>query len=62
MTNKIKVGDIFQYGRKEYEVIGVFEEDNEIPLFWCRCKDTNGYVKYSNVFTYDENNKLYKRS
>lgn len=62
MENKeYKIGDTIKSGRKEYEVIGIFEENGH-EFFWARTKNSMGSYTYSNVFTYDDEGKLYKRN
>lgn len=58
---KLKKGDIFKYGKKEYEVIGIFKKDKK-EFVWCRNTDSTGFVSYSHAFTYNENGELFKRS
>lgn len=58
---EIKIGDKFKIRKKEYEVIGIFEENDE-KFFWCRTTDYSGLTIYSNVFRYDTEGKLIKRT
>ena len=58
---EFKIGDTFKHGRKEYEVLGIFEEEGKI-FYWCRTTTANGLTTYSNIFTYDDEGKLYQRS
>ena len=56
----MNVGDKFKYGRTEYTVVSVFvDNDKEFYVAKKTCRD--GSIRYSNVFTRNENGKLYAR-
>ena len=58
----IKVGDTIKLSRTEYEIIAEFEDDgNKYWVGKCHSGHANLYY-YSNIFTYDKNGKLFKRS
>jgi hypothetical protein len=57
----MKIGDKFKSGKSEYTVVSVFV-DNGREFYVAKKVGSDGFVTYSNVFTYDEEGKLYKRS
>ena len=57
----MKVGDKFKHGRTEYTVVSVFVDDGK-EFYVAKKVGHDGFVTYSNVFTYNEEGKLYKRS
>ena len=56
----MKVGDKFKYGRTEYTVVSVFV-DNGKEFYVAKKTRRDGFIKYSNVFTRNEDGKLYAR-
>lgn len=56
----MKVGDKFKYGRTEYTVVSVFV-DNGKEFYVAKKTRSDGFIKYSNVFTSNEDGKLYAR-
>lgn len=57
----MKIGDKFKSGKSEYTVVSVFV-DNGREFYVAKKIGSDGFITYSNVFTYDEEGKLYKRS
>lgn len=56
----MKVGDKFKYGRTEYTVVSVFV-DNGKEFYVAKKTRRDGFIQYSNVFTHNEDGKLYAR-
>lgn len=56
----MKVGDKFKYGRTEYTVVSVFV-DNGKEFYVAKKTRRDGFIQYSNVFTRNEDGKLYAR-
>jgi hypothetical protein len=57
----MKIGDKFKIGKSEYTVVSVFV-DNGSEFYVAKKVGHDGFITYSNVFTYNEEGKLYKRS
>ena len=57
----MKIGDKFKYGRTEYTVVSVFVDDGK-EFYVAKKTSCGGLIKYSNVFTCNEDGKLYARS
>ena len=56
----MKAGDKFKYGRTEYTVVSVFV-DNGKEFYVAKKTRRDGFIQYSNVFTRNEDGKLYAR-
>ena len=57
----MKVGEVFIYGRTPYMIVSIFEDNNQ-TFYVAKSVDRTGFIKYSNIFTYNEEGKLYKRT
>ena len=57
----MKIGDKFKIGKSEYTVVSVFTDDGR-ELYVAKKVGRDGFITYSNVFTYNEEGILYKRS
>ena len=57
----MKIGDKFKFGHTDYTVVAIFEDDGD-TFYVAKCKSLKrGIIAYSNIFTYDNSGRLYKR-
>lgn len=56
----MKIGDIFTFGRTLYTVVAIFEDEGN-TFYIAKYARKDGCYVYSNIFTYDNSGRLYKR-
>lgn len=56
----MKIGDTFIFGRTLYTVVAIFEDEDK-TFYVAKYAKKYGIYSYSNIFTYDNSGRLYKR-